>query len=314
MTVFQCPYCHSALSAGTLRPGMAMKCPKCSGQFVYQDAASAAGGSAAFSPESSTNWLRDTFCNRGILMLIGLVLAMAGAIVMVVIAANRSSRELPPSAPVAPVAATPEAPAGPVAPQAAKPRGAAAIPTDPGLEVTANVGTDAGGNAYAFGTVLNTFDVPLNTIYLKVYVKGAAGPTGQCLFVPPKTAMRFSIPLGSASDVLTKANIVVSAFGEASPAGTVMWNIPDTAILRGVGGDNRVWTGETANPTRMPVGNVRIYCDFYSRDGLQACSASVMLDADSLRPGQRVPFSLRCEDVRAESAEIVVARAVAQTR
>ena len=77
MTVFQCPYCHSALSAGTLRPGMAMKCPKCSGQFVYQDAASAAGGSAAFSPESSTNWLRDTFCNRGILMLIGLDMLQA---------------------------------------------------------------------------------------------------------------------------------------------------------------------------------------------------------------------------------------------
>ena len=318
MAVFECPYCRSVLSAGNLRPGTAMKCPKCAGEFVFQNPATAGGGSlggasGTFAPASSANWLRDTFTNRGIQMLIALVLAIAGAIVMVVIAVNHSSQPQPSAAP-APVAAVAPSQPGSAKPEAAKSQGPAAIPTDPGLEVTANVGVDAGGNAYAYGTVLNTFDVPLNSIHLKVYIQRAAGPTGECLFVPPKTALPFSIPLGAASDVLTKANIVVSAFAEAAPAGTVMWSIPDTTILRGVGGDSRIWTGETANPTKQSVHDIRIYCDFYSKDGLQGSFASANLDAESLMPGQRARFALRCEDIRAESAEIVVARAVAQTR
>ena len=73
-----------------------------------------------------------------------------------------------------------------------------------------------------------------------------------------------------------------------------------------------VWTGVTRNSSAVSVKNVKIYCDFFAEDGVQAGSAvGALVQGDRIGRGKRAAFRIVCSDLGAEAAARLVARVVA---
>lgn len=188
------------------------------------------------------------------------------------------------------------------------------IKTDPKLDVSRKLvaGGAVGDVSYVCGRVLSTYDVALRSVTVTVYVNGARGPSRTYAYVPAREAIHYSIALGS--QIADDAAVEAAATAQAGDAKMVVWAIPSDELLRSAADDKVVWTGMTRNRTPAPVRNVRIHCDFFAGDGIQAGSAvGQLVKGDRIGAGKSASFRILSGDPGAETAELLVARVVAET-
>ncbi len=190
----------------------------------------------------------------------------------------------------------------------------APVQGDEKLEVSQAIvaGGPVGEITYVCGRILSGYQVPLQTVTVTVYVDGARGPSQTYEYVPPAGSMRYSVSLGG--KVPEGTDIKVAATCQQAGRRTVVWPISSDEILRSHAGGKTIYSGRTRNTAAVPVQNVKIYCDFFLGDGIQAGSAvGELVERDKLGIGKSESFRIVSEDPRTETAEVLVARAVGQT-
>jgi hypothetical protein len=221
--------------------------------------------------------------------------------------------ELGTAAPVVPASA-PSA-----APPAAKPGklGDASIVVVPSGEV-ANP-TDTGG--YIVGMLTNNNAHVLKTVSVSIRFQDDKGnvkasPSAQLEMIPPRGTVRFSVPYGtlSAEEIKTYDSY---AKGEPAASDLTGWVIDssDTQTIKREGGTVIV-TGRTRNTTGARVSNAKVYCDFFTRDGIYAGSAVGKILGDSASVGNAaVDYEVKFDAAASrkampEAIDIAVARII----
>ena len=185
---------------------------------------------------------------------------------------------------------------------------------DPKLEVSRTLvpGGAVGDITYVCGRVLSTYPVALESLTVTVYVNGARGSSRTYAYVPANGSIRYSILLGS--EKVYEADVAVTAACRTAHDRMVIWAIPSEEILRSVSEGKVIWSGRTRNNSRVPVKNVKVRCDFFAGDGIQGgTTVGGLVGGDKIGMGKSAAFRIVSGDPAAETAELLVARVVAET-
>ena len=185
---------------------------------------------------------------------------------------------------------------------------------DPKLEVSRTLvpGGAVGDITYVCGRVLSIYPVALESLTVTVYVNGAQGSSRTYAYVPANGSIHYSILLGSEN--VDEADVAVIAACRTAHDRRVIWAIPSEEILRSVSDAKVIWSGRTRNNSRVPVKNVKVQCDFFAGDGIQGGTAvGGLVGGDKIGIGKSAAFRIVSGDPAAETAELLVARVVAET-
>ena len=350
MHIVECPHCRRKFKVPSPVADKRMKCGRCGQLFVGSSVDSpepavqaapspTAGGTAlAQTPE------RPKRTNTSTLLLAGCFLGVAGTILLGVLAyyklthprvivktetgqvkldntmpMGRARRMMAAGRSEGQQQSGESQPAGQAASRPGTPdgRGEATVQqveSDPKLSVTQTIVSagPVGDITYVCGRVLSAYEVALQSITFTVYVDGKRGPERRYAYVPAGGSIDYSICLGS--ERLDDATVKVAAACRPAGEDLVIWSIPSREVMRSgtLADGSVVWTGVTRNPSTVSVQNVKIYCDYFADDGVQAGSAiGALVQPDKIGRGQSAAFRIACSDLGAEAASRLVARVVA---
>jgi hypothetical protein len=193
--------------------------------------------------------------------------------------------------------------------------------SDPKLIVSEpNVVTVADGSRrLACGTIISHYQRPLKEVTVVARMGEKSGQPVTIPWLPPRGEIRFSAPLPPRHRKGAELSVHARA---GRPAGelTVAWMIPEGALGPGkLPRENldhqATWQGQLRNPGKVPLQNVRVYCDFYFDDGQHRGSASGrLLDMETLGGGEVAAFEVKTTDFSLLQCPVVIVRAVAEKR
>jgi hypothetical protein len=187
--------------------------------------------------------------------------------------------------------------------------------TDKQIEITAKVlaGAAAGDLSYVNGTFTNRTGKGLKSVTLTAYVNGQVGAQVTYNIIPSDCCLPYSISLPIDADIASKSEIRVG--GAAAPADDklVIWLADASLLNRRVDGDTVTWTGELRNPSKWPLRNIQLICDFFQDDGSQGGSAEGgLLSSNTLASQGKDQLLITTNQTSAQAAVTFVVRAAGE--
>lgn len=337
MHIVECPHCRRKFKVPSPVADKRMKCGRCGQLFVGssvdspEPAVQAAPAPTADGSAFEQTPERPKRSNTSTLLLVGCFVGVAGTILLgvlayyklthprVILKSETGQVKLDETMPMrrarrvmAPGRSDGQQPASPLEP--AGQATAQHVESDPKLSVTQTmVSAGAVGDiTYVCGRAVSAYEVALQSITFTVYVDGRRGPARRYAYVPAGGSIDYSICLGS--ERLDDARVKVVAACKPAGEDLVIWSIPPREVMRSavLADGGVVWTGVTRNPSTVSVQNVKIYCDYFADDGVQAGSAiGALVQPDKIGRGKSAAFRIVSSDLGAEAASRLVARVVA---
>ena len=346
MHILRCPYCNMKFKAAKPLVNVRVKCPKCGKVFTgstVEQASKTDHTTAVDRPVELTMPIaKRGYSPKVILAMIGLFVGVAGALglgawgiylashpkVIIksesgeVIESKRVSKEEAEErikeilSPVESVARKPRATLQPARTTGARPSATikkSPIPaTDKKLKTQwAIVYSDIAEKYYLCGVLRSSYSKPLVNVWLTAYINGAVGPSRSYPFVPPEGEIRFCLPLGEQQ--VNPDDVKVVARCKPANKDTIVWSVDTDQMEWGKEGTKVIWMGTVRNTTSMPVKDVRIYCNFFDDDGIEAPGGARIgriTTGRTIGIGKIADFQVELDTVGAEVYKTIVARAV----
>jgi hypothetical protein len=138
------------------------------------------------------------------------------------------------------------------------------------------IASDTGDGGFIIGTLHNTNEYTMKTVKVTVRLFDQAGkvrqsPSVTLDYIPPKGVVPFAVQYYVGEDDFKEMDVAATGEKDETKTG---WMIDATSCTMRREGDFIVLTGRTSNPMGVRVNNAKIYCDFYSGDGIYAGAAS----------------------------------------
>ena len=345
MYVLQCPYCKTKFKTAKSLVDVRVKCPKCGKMFigstVEQVSKTERTTAVAESVESAVLIAKRKYSAKVILVMVGLFVGVAGALGLgawgiylashpkiviktrsgEVIESKRVSQEEVEErikevlSPAENVERKPSATLQPDRRVARRP----SIINKPSIPVSdrklktqwAIVYSDAADRYYLCGILKSSYSLALASVSLTVYINGAVGPSRSYPFVPPEGEIRFCIPLGQQE--VNPEDVKVVARCKLADKDTIVWSIDTDQMEWNKEGMKVIWRGTVRNVASAPVKDVKIYCNFFDDDGIEAPGGARIGKVTTSRTigiGKIADFRVELDTIGAEMYKTIVARAV----